>query len=362
MKNTLIDNDNIFLASPLEVIEIEPEDFQQATEISRQITDEALRWQTYQNGLGLIGFENWLKQRKPELHIDKSQCSILQRQLVTIDAVCHLQVNHLMIDLININDLNDELVTVKKNVVDSPDFASHFYVLTEVLEEQAQVTISGFVRYDKLNNYRSSENLSTPQDEYYQVPLSLFNAELNQLLVYLSFLAPTAIPLPVKEASDKVSQSIINLTHWLNGTFDVGWQTLENLLNPSQAALAFRFRDGNRQKNNTSDNSSFALKRGKLLNLRVEEADESVVLLIGLMLAEAQKIKVSVEVYPTKSQTYLPPDLQLIVLDETGYSIMQAQTRNTNKDIYLDFTANPREQFSIKIVLNTISMTEHFVV
>ena len=83
MTNTFIEND-ILLALSLEAIEIEPEDFQEASAISNKITDEALRWQTYQNALALIGFERWLKQRKPELQVDKSQCSIFSHNLLQL--------------------------------------------------------------------------------------------------------------------------------------------------------------------------------------------------------------------------------------------------------------------------------------
>ena len=51
-----------------------------------------------------------------------------------------------------------------------------------------------------------------------------------------------------------------------------------------------------------------------------------------------------------------------MVKKETGLSIMQAQTRNTNKDIYLDFKVNPGEKFGIKIILDNISFTEYFLV
>lgn len=365
MNNILVKNDLL-----LEAVELEPEHFQQAAQISNQILDEAHKWQTYLNSLSLVGFEQWLKERKPELHLVKNQCSILQPQYATeINAVCNLKVEELNICLINIDVLSEEFVNLPKAALDLPEFTAHFYVLIEVLEEQGEVRIDGFLPYNQLDNYRRLVNLQTSENKYYQLPLSLFNSQANQLLLYLSFLAPSAIPLPVASAVSSVagtlsaaSQSLVNLSQWLHGAFDTGWQALENILTPNQAALAFRFRDGNRQKVNTSQGSLPAVKRGKLFNFGIEQADKSVALLIGLTTIESTKIKVSVELYSTEGQTYLPPDLQLMVLDETGLAVMQAQTRNTNKDIYLDFTANPGEQFGIKIILNNISITEYFLV
>ncbi|AFY57413.1 Protein of unknown function (DUF1822) [Rivularia sp. PCC 7116] len=372
MTNTFIEND-ILLALPLEAIEIEPEDFQEASVNSNKITDEALRWQTYQNALALIGFERWLKQRKPELQVDKSQCSIFQPQsTTTINATYNLKVNDLIVCLINRNDLTEEFIPVTKNTVYSAELAAHFYVLTEVLEEQEQVIINGFVRYDQLNNYLKSGNLQTSQNEYYQLPLSLFESQLNQLLLYLGFLTPNAIPLPVAASSDipyleealgKAGQSIVNLSHWLHGAFDTGWQAAETVLAPSfRTTLAFRFRDARSQKTDATKSSLSGVKRGKLLNLGIEQAGKSLVLIVGFEAVEQNKFQVLVDIYPTTEQTYLPQNLQLMVLDETGKAVMQVQTRNTNKNIYLDFKGNPGERFSIKVILGDTSITEAFVI
>mgnify|MGYP001796178649 CR=1 FL=1 len=371
MTNTFIEND-ILLALPLEAIEIEPKDFQEASAISHKITDEALRWQTYQNALALISLERWLKQRKPELQINKSQCSIFQPQSTTINAIYNLKVNDLIICLINSNDLIEEFVTVTKNTVDSGELAAHFYVLTEVLEEQEEVIINGFVRYDQLNNYLKSGSLQTSHDDYYQLPLSLFESQLNQLLLYFGFLTPNAIPLPVAVSSDipyleealgKAGQSIVNLSHWLHGAFDTGWQATEQVLAPSfRTTLAFRFRDARNQKTDAAKSSLSGVKRGKLLNLGIEQAGKSLVLIVGFEAVENKKFQVLVDIYPTTEQTYLPQNLQLMVLDETGKAVMQVQTRNTNKNIYLDFKGNPGERFSIKVILGDTSITEAFVI
>lgn len=356
--NTITVNENSLLM-PLEVIELEPEDFEQAAAINDKVTDEALRWQNYQNALALIGFEKWLKQRKPELQVDKSQCSILQSPSVNIDAVCNLKVNDLIVCLINANDLTEEFVPITKTAIDSPEFAAHFYVLTEVLEEQEQVNINGFVRYDQLNNYRESVT-QTSSSRYYKLPLSLFN-QPNQLLLHLGFLKPSAIPLPVK-ASDKANQSIVNLNRWLHGVFNTGWQAVETILKPSHdSELAFRFRDARNQEINHTENSSSIIKRAKLFNLGIEKP-KSLILIVGFEALETSKFRVWVEINPTTNQNYLPQDLQLMVLDETGQAVMQAQTRNTNKKICLDFKGDAGERFSIKLVLGDSTVTEAFII
>ncbi|MEM6402147.1 MAG: DUF1822 family protein [Cyanobacteria bacterium P01_D01_bin.116] len=375
MRNTIMEQNDLLLALQLEFAELEAEDFEQSAEISHRIIDESLRWQTYQNALGLIGFEKWLKQRKPELQINKNQCSIFQSQTITkINAVCNLKVNDFIVCLINKNDFTDEFVEVTKAALDFPEFVAHFYVLIEVLEEQEQVIINGFLRYDELNKYRGSVNLQKSKIGDYQLPISLFKSKPSQLLLYLNFLAPSAIPIPslvpaipvisTKEIIGQASQSIVNLSRWLHGAFDTGWQATEAILPPSnRTEFAFRFREGHSQETDKTESSLAIVKRGKLLNLGIEKADESVVLIVGFKaVEEPDKFQVSVEICSTKNQTYLPQDLQLMVLDETGNPVMQAQARNTNKNICLDFKGNTKEQFSIKVILGDTSITENFVI
>ena len=64
---------------------------------------------------------------------------------------------------------------------------------------------------------------------------------------------------------------------------------------------------------------------------------------------------------PIGSQTYLPPLLELIVIYETGATFLQAQARSKDNYIQLEFSGEPREQFSIKVVLGDASITEDFV-
>lgn len=140
----------------------------------------------------------------------------------------------------------------------------------------------------------------------------------------------------------------IKLSQWLQNLFNQGWETIEAVLEPPQPELAFKFR-----------NSSSGIKRGKLLEL--ERVGEQVALVVGLKPAAESEMDISVEVYPTGSQTYLPQDLQLMVLDELGESVMQAQARST-KAIQLKFSGELGESFGVRIALGDISITEAFLI
>ncbi|HEY9743441.1 MAG TPA: DUF1822 family protein, partial [Coleofasciculaceae cyanobacterium] len=60
-------------------------------------------------------------------------------------------------------------------------------------------------------------------------------------------------------------------------------------------------------------------------------------------------------------QTYLPHDLQLMVLDEKGEAVMQAQARST-KNIQLKFSGEPGETFGVKVALGDVTVTEAFLI
>ena len=248
MKNNIITNDDVLLDLPFEVVELEPEHFQKAAEIclNHKVNDENLRWNTHINSLALIGLEQWLNERNPDLQGNKNQCSIMQPQCFTeMNAVCNVKVNDFTVGLIITADLTEEFLEVTKATIDSPEFAAHFYVLVEVLEEQRQVIIHGFMRYDQLTDNNKSVNLKTSPYEYYQLLISLFQSTLDNFLLYFDFLAPSAIPLPellpvtsgipyLEKTLVKANQSIVNLSLWLHGAFDTGW---EKFLEPPQTTM-----------------------------------------------------------------------------------------------------------------------------
>ena len=128
---------------------------------------------------------------------------------------------------------------------------------------------------------------------------------------------------------------------------ETGWQTVEELLNPPQLALNFR-------------NVQLSTQ-GKLLNLGTDPATDQVALLVGVMPTGIAEMGIRVAVCPAGSQTHLPPDLEVMVLDQTGIPVMQAQARNTDM-IELQFSGSPGETFSIRVILDTLSFTEAFVI
>jgi hypothetical protein len=175
---------------------------------------------------------------------------------------------------------------------------------------------------------------------------------LNQLqspVELLEHLSQIEQPLPVKEP--------IQLSQWLHKLFDAGWEAVESLLEPPQAEFAFSYRSLSQTLTSTLENADTGVKRGKRLDL--EREGEQVALCVELKSTASSELNISVEVYPTGEQTYLPQDLQLMVLDEAGVAVMQAQARST-KNIELKFSGSPGERFEVKVALGDVSITEAF--
>jgi hypothetical protein len=161
------------------------------------------------------------------------------------------------------------------------------------------------------------------------------------------------------------SQRVTNLSQWLKGIADAGWQTLEALFNTQSANPAFSIRTSEQSRENDANNPADGIRRGKLIDLGIELAGNPVALVVTLTPAEAnEEIDIRLRVYPTGKQNYLPPGLQLIVLDESGDSVpeLKAEARSADEWIQREFSGQPGERFSVKIALGDLSIIENFVI
>ncbi|HAZ44164.1 MAG TPA: hypothetical protein DDW76_22390 [Cyanobacteria bacterium UBA11369] len=210
---------------------------------------------------------------------------------------------------------------------------------------------------------------------------------------------------------------VFNLSMWLDGIVEAGWQTFDEWFNTNKMP-AFRAKQVRgieletpekvkravRQLRNSQSDVDFPTDiedREALVHLLQHTHDETVrwkaveylwtidpnypnpalrrvmdlgVQLMGhpiaLMIAVLRKldgrIAVLLRAYPMGGQTKLPPDLQLIALDENGDPIprLEAVSRSQPLDDYiaLYFTADVGDRFSVCLTLEDTSITEQFVV
>jgi hypothetical protein len=153
----------------------------------------------------------------------------------------------------------------------------------------------------------------------------------------------------------------VQLSQWLHNIVDAGWQTVETLFDSSPTELTFNFRGYTQIANQLAEPSDLKITRGKRLTLGRRYDDEQVILVMNLIPTSLSELDISVEIYPTNGQTYLPKNLRLMILDDTGETVMQAEARST-KQIQLQFSGEPGECFKVRVALADISMTETFII
>ncbi|HBK98477.1 MAG TPA: hypothetical protein DD001_14740 [Microcoleaceae bacterium UBA10368] len=150
----------------------------------------------------------------------------------------------------------------------------------------------------------------------------------------------------------------VNLSQWFYNVVEPAWETVENLFD-SGPKLQWAFRSPQLLEAPASKSATLPPKRGKILNL--ERGEEQVALVVGLSKIDESEIDISVEVYPTNGQKNLPHDLQLIVLDDEGKTLMLARANKTD-NLLFEMSGEPGEHFSVKVVLGDFSVTENFLI
>ncbi|NJK52186.1 MAG: DUF1822 family protein [Leptolyngbyaceae cyanobacterium SU_3_3] len=185
--------------------QLAPEHIQQAVSLSRSIYLSDQRWQVYLSALGVLGFEQWLGERDPDLMVQQnsqsqSGASIWQPSLANLLSVgCNIQVGAFKVCLITVGSLLDDQVNVPIAALNLPDFAAHFYVLMQVLEEEEQVAVTGFFTYEHYRQHQTS--LHIDRDWTYALPFDWFNLDPQALLLNLRCLQPDSIRLAAMDVT-----------------------------------------------------------------------------------------------------------------------------------------------------------------
>lgn len=214
------------------------------------------------------------------------------------------------------------------------------YVVVQIDELSLEATVLGFTQ-------------TATREE---LPLSQLQP-IEDLIDHLSQPQPnqdTASP-PIPNTTK------VNLSQWLGNIFDTGWQAIETLLNSGEPELGFAFR-GAESALLEQEPSDTSIKRAKLIDLGMQLAGHSVALIVELTPQSHNRRHILLQVHPTSNQIYLPPLLQLTVLDESGLVFLEAQARSADNYIQLQFNGLPGEQFSVQVALGDTRILEDFVI
>jgi hypothetical protein len=161
--------------------------------------------------------------------------------------------------------------------------------------------------------------------------------------------------------SSVAGRTRVHLSQWLTNIFDSGWQTVESLLNPTQPDLAFSFRSADSLVVD-EEPAETGIRRAKLIDFGVQFPDTSVVLVVELKPTSDERTEILLQVYPGSDRTYLPPLLELTVLDESGLVFLEAQARSADDYLQLEFNGLQGEQFSVRVALGDASFIADFAI
>lgn len=174
-------------------------------------------------------------------------------------------------------------------------------------------------------------------------------AETEQLLI--SQLQPMNELLNHLELQTTSPVTLVGLNQWLQGIFEVGWQSLESLLDAQKVSYAFRRRVAN------------SIRRAKSLELGTSPTDVTVALVVTLTQQKAANLEISLQVLPLGGETYLPVGLKLAVLDESGETFLEISSENTDRLIQTrQFSGQSGERFHVQLSFNEDSLIEDFII
>ncbi|MDY6937069.1 MAG: DUF1822 family protein [Cyanobacteriota bacterium] len=229
------------------------------------------------------------------------------------------------------------------------------YAIVEIDDAKSTATLLGFVKTV------ANDSISLTQLE-----------SLDALLAHL----------------DRVGQPKIQLERWLHGQFAADWSDAESLLfsevqpqatpNPSQMRSPLSrwmqmflppqdrdpqpvpLRGGSRVTRLVPEAQ---VARAKLVDLGMQLGDRAIALLVALTQDRDLKVGVWVQVHPMRGARYLPPNLKLALLSDTGETLQDVVSDDL--DLYIQlrpFKALPQTHFSLQVALDEFSLTEAFAI
>ncbi|MBE9065837.1 DUF1822 family protein [Leptolyngbya cf. ectocarpi LEGE 11479] len=208
------------------------------------------------------------------------------------------------------------------------------YVVVELDEVAGEASLLGFV---------SEVRPAQPQLRWEQLqPMDEFPDHLHQLR---------------QGTSKPQTSSLTQLSQWLEGQFESGWRSAEELL--AQHVWTPAFRQGGQS---VQREAPLAIKRAKQLDLGLKLGAEQVALVLEVGEENESVVKVGVRLYPLGGLMYLPEGLAVAILDEAGTVCLTAQARSVDNYLQLYFRGRSGEPFTAQVTLDEVHIVEHFVI
>lgn len=197
-------------------------------------------------------------------------------------------------------------------------------------------------------DFRTSLDPVVSEKSYRDIPLET-PEQINQAIaqLYLSQTGNKQIPIP---PSINGVEDLITLME--KSTDDnIRWKATEYLyiIDPDHPKLPIR----------------------RVRDLGLQFAKDALALMISQLKIDNQRRAILLRVYPGEREMYLPAELKLSLLQETGTPVLlangkpfEAIARSQTPDEYIQlyFIAEPGDRFGVRVSLDTQEFTEHFII
>ena len=188
-----------------------------------------------------------------------------------------------------------------------------------------------------------------------------FVREVTTEQVAISSLEPIeALIDRLHDLKASTANALTNLQQWFENIFSADWLIVENLLEPEQLTPALGFRNI-KLTTNLEPKTANSIQRAKLIDLGIQFSGRQIVLLVEITSEANDTVAVVLQVHPSPKDVYLPEALTLKVIESSGEVFMQAQARERDNFIQLQFSGRSQERFTVQIVLKDAELTEHFL-
>ncbi|MBD6615501.1 DUF1822 family protein [Komarekiella sp. 'clone 1'] len=201
----------------------------------------------------------------------------------------------------------------------------------------------GYVAVQMSQTLKEATLLGFTQTAMAKVPLSNLRS-LSEFLAYLHQLQE--VPLTAPPAK------VVNLRRWLEGIFETGWQSTEAILGIDMNLVSIR----------SMTILKTDIKRAKLIDFGMRLNDQTVVLSLAVSSNIDGTISVLAQLYPSSGNTYLSPNVKLVMLSESGETLQEVYSRGHDNYIQIrPFKGMSGDGFSLQVGFNNVNVTEDFV-
>lgn len=110
------------------------------------------------------------------------------------------------------------------------------------------------------------------------------------------------------------------------------------------------------------ENPVAGVRKVKLIDLGMEIAGKSVALAMAFLQKLDGDVGVFMQVYPTANDNYLPADLKLILLADSGEVLREITARRADIYLQLKFSCGMGESFTVQVALGNSTFSENFTI